>query len=137
VHSLTWDKYFMGLVQEVSKKGSCLRAQVGVVIAKDNVIISTGYNGAPTGMPHCYDIGCLMVNNHCVRSLHAEENALLFAGRERTIGTTLYTTHMPCYHCCLMIINMKIVRVVYGTQYGNTDGIELLKLAGIEVKEMK
>ncbi len=126
----SWDEYFMGLAIKASEKSTCLRAQVGVFIAKNNNPVSTGYNGAPRGLPHC---DCIIVNNHCIRAIHAEENAVLFAGRERTMGATLYTTHCPCYHCAGLIINAGIVRVVYGIRYG--DGIELLEQAGIIVKE--
>ena len=123
----------MGLAHKASKRSTCLRAQVGAAVIKNRYVLSFGYNGAPSGLPHCIDGGCIMANGHCIRAIHAEENALFFAGKEKTMEATLYTTHCPCYHCAGLIINAGIIRVVYGMEYGN--GIELLEQAGIKIKE--
>lgn len=113
---------------------TCPRLNAGAVIVKDKRIISTGYNGAPTGLSHCTDIGCLMVNDHCIRTVHAEANAILWAGVKNTTGATLYVTHTSCHRCILLIINARINRVVYADDYG-TSNIGLLKDAGITVEK--
>jgi len=80
------------MVKAVSRLGTCLRSKVGALIVKDGRIVSSGYNGSPPGEPHCLDVGCLMVNGHCLRTTHAESNAIAFAAREgrSTLGATLY-----------------------------------------------
>lgn len=87
-----WDDYFLNIAREVSKRSTCLRASVGAVIAKDNRILSTGYNGAPPGEPHCSEVGCLIENNHCERTIHAETNAVAQAAKfgVSVDGATLY-----------------------------------------------
>lgn len=88
----SWDDYFLNIAKEVSKRSTCPRASVGAVIVKDHRILSTGYNGAPPGEPHCTDVGCLMENNHCERTIHAETNAVAQAARFGVLinGATLY-----------------------------------------------
>lgn len=76
-----WNTYFINIAKEVAKRSTCPRASVGAVIVKDNRILSTGYNGAPPGEPHCTDVGCLMENNHCERTIHAETNAVAQAAK--------------------------------------------------------
>ena len=87
-----WDLYFIRIAKEVASRSTCPRAMVGAVIVKDNTIISTGYNGAPAGEPHCTDKGCIIENDHCVRVVHAEINALLYALKNGASveGATLY-----------------------------------------------
>lgn len=87
-----WDEYFLNIAKEVASRSTCPRASVGAVIVKDNRILSTGYNGAPPGEPHCTDVGCDMVNGHCERTIHAETNAVVQAARFGTPvdGATLY-----------------------------------------------
>lgn len=126
---LTWDEYFIYLAYSAAKMSTCLREKVGAILVKDKRIISTGYNGAPRGLEHCTDVGCLIVNNHCTRAVHAEANALIFGK-----GSTLYCTHQPCYHCAGLIINAGIGRVVYDTKYGKPDSIYLMLRAGIVVE---
>lgn len=76
-----WDTYFMNIAKDVASRSTCPRASVGAVIVKDNRILSTGYNGSPSGEPHCTEIGCLMINNHCERTIHAETNAVVQAAK--------------------------------------------------------
>ncbi len=133
---LSWNEYFLRLARQAADMSTCPRASVGVVVVKDKRIVATGYNGAPRGRPHCQDVGCLMVNGHCIRTIHAEANALLFAGIERTKGATLYVTHLPCYHCAGLIINAQIKRVVYREDYGASDSLELLTKAGIIIEPL-
>lgn len=111
------DNYFMGIAVAVSKRATCKRRLVGAVVVLDGHVVSTGYNGSPKGEPHCIDVGCDIENGHCVRTVHAERNAVRFAGHERTNGATLYTTASPCRACMTDIMNANIVRVVYSDAY--------------------
>jgi dCMP deaminase len=112
-----------------------LRAQVGAIIVKDKRILTTGYNGAPKGLPHCLDEGCEMVDGHCVRSLHAEQNAIIQAAQHGITlsGGTIYTTHQPCHTCAKMIINAGLERVVYAGHYPDERAMKYLKTAGVQV----
>ncbi len=115
----SWDEYFMGITLEVARRSTCNRAQVGAIIVRDKRILTTGYNGSPTGLPHCTEASCLIVNGHCVRTLHAEQNAIIQAALHgvSTDGATIYVTHQPCLICAKMIINAGISRMVYGGDY--------------------
>lgn len=112
----SWDEYFLGIAAEVSKRATCPRAHVGVVLVVDKQIIGTGYNGSVRGMPHCDDVGCDLVNGRCQRTIHAEINALSQAARKNggVDGATAYLTHFPCGGCFKALVNAGIVRVVYG-----------------------
>jgi dCMP deaminase len=125
----------MGITFEVARRSTCNRAQVGAIIVRDKRILTTGYNGSPTGLPHCTDVGCLMVNGHCVRTLHAEQNAIIQAALHgvSTAGGTLYITHQPCLTCAKMIINAGIRRVVYGGDYPDHLAQQFLKEAEVEL----
>ena len=129
----TWDEYFINLAQQAALMGTCDRAQVGAVVVRDRRALSTGYNGAPRGLAHCSQVGHQVVDGHCVRTLHAEINALIFAGIERTTGATMYVTHLPCRRCAGMIVNARIVRVVYAHGYGHGDGRDILSSGGVEI----
>jgi len=130
-----WDEYFMGITFEVARRSTCNRAQVGAIIVRDKRILTTGYNGSPTGLPHCTEAGCLMVNGHCVRTLHAEQNAIIQAALHgvSTDGAAIYVTHQPCLVCAKMIINAGIVRVVYGGDYPDDLARQFLEAAGVEL----
>lgn len=110
----TRDHILMEVARVFATRGTCDKAYVGAVIARDSHVISTGYNGSPSGMPHCLDVGCQIENDHCVRTSHAEANAIAFAAKEglSTKGASLYCTHVPCPTCIKLIINAGIVRVV-------------------------
>jgi len=131
----SWDEYFMGIAFEVAKRSTCPRAQVGAIIVRDKRILTTGYNGAPSGLPHCTEVGCLMVGGHCVRTLHAEQNAIIQAALHGVsiAGSTLYVTHQPCLTCAKMIINAGIKRVVYGGRYPDDMAVSFLEQAGVEL----
>lgn len=121
-----------------SARSTCKRASVGSVIAKDGRIISTGYVGSPSGLAHCTDVDCLQgPDGGCVRTVHAEANAITFAARHgiSTDGSTLYSTHSPCGSCAKLIINAGIVRVVYDQRYRLAGGLHLLMAAGVEAVE--
>lgn len=131
----SWNEYFMNVAHEVAKRSTCERAQVGAVIVKDKRILTTGYNGSPRGLPHCTEVGCLMDNGHCVRTLHAEQNAIIVAALHGVIteGATIYITHQPCFLCAKMIINAGIVQIVYDKEYPDDRAREFLEQAGVEL----
>ncbi len=131
----SWDDYFMGITFQVAKRSTCDRAHVGAIIVKDRRILTTGYNGAPAGLPHCDEIGHLMINDHCVRTLHAEQNAIIQAALHgvSVAGGTIYVTHQPCLTCAKMIINAGIRRVVYAGHYPDVHAVEFLEAARVEL----
>ena len=140
----SWDDYFMRIAHEVAKRSTCLRRSVGAVVVLDKRILATGYNGAPSGLPHCAETGCLRdqlnvpsgERTELCRGLHAEMNALLQGARHgvRMEGASLYGTLAPCSLCSKMIINTGIVRVVAATDYADTFAREMLVAAGVELE---
>lgn len=112
-----WDDYFMDIAFQVAERSTCPRRRVGAVIVKDKRIKGTGYNGSASGLPHCLDEGCLMVNNHCIRTIHAEINALLECMPSERKGATIYVTDRPCAECAKCIINCGVSRVVFARDY--------------------
>ncbi|HEX59258.1 MAG TPA: cytidine deaminase [Methanomicrobia archaeon] len=138
------DEYFMEIAKVVAKRSTCLRRQIGAVIVKNKIIVSTGYNGAPRGLPHCLDIGCIRdelgiasgERHEVCRGVHAEQNALIQAGRSAE-GATLYVNAYPCKICAKLIINAGIKRVVVSGEYSDTEGLDLLRDAGVEVVFLK
>jgi dCMP deaminase len=140
------DNYFLHIASDVATRSTCLRNQVGSVIVKDKRILSTGYNGAPSGMDHCLDIGCIRIiekipsgtRHEKCRAVHAEQNAIIQAAIHgvNITGATLYCTHQPCILCTKMIINSKIERVVHGESYPDKEAIEFLEQAGIELRKL-
>ena len=132
----SWDRYFMDIAYEVANRSTCHRAQVGAVIVKDKRILTTGYNGSPSGLPHCTEVGCLMENGHCIRTLHAEQNAIIQAALHgvSTAGSSIYVTHQPCFLCAKMIINAGIKEIIYGQEYPDERSRRFLKDAGVEIR---
>lgn len=132
----TWDEYFVQIVLQVARRSTCPRAAVGAVIVRAKRILTTGYNGAPSGLPHCSKVGCLVVNDHCVRTLHAEQNAIIQAALHgvNVSGSTLYVTHQPCLICSKMIINAGIERVVYAREYPDAVAEQFLRDAGVQLE---
>jgi dCMP deaminase len=138
----SWDSYFMDIAKLVATRATCPRRQVGALIVRDKQIVSTGYNGAPRGLPHCppggpendWPLGCMRAG-HCIRSLHAEQNALLQAAKIGVAceGATMYVTDQPCNSCAKMIINAGIERVIYEGDYPDEFSLELFRQAGMEV----
>jgi dCMP deaminase len=133
----SWDEYFMQITLQVARRSTCPRAAVGAVIVREKRILTTGYNGSPQGLPHCTEVGCLMVNGHCVRTLHAEQNAIIQGALHGVdvSGSTLYVTHQPCLNCAKMIINAGIRRVVYAGRYHDDIARGFLEEAGVEIFE--
>jgi dCMP deaminase len=114
-----WDDYFMAIAREVATRSTCDRKHVGAVVARDKMILATGYNGSLRGAEHCDDVGHLMVDGHCVRTVHAEANAIVQAARNgvRTDGAGIYVTASPCFGCFKLIANAGIRRIVFGEFY--------------------
>ena len=132
----SWDDYFMAIVKIVASRGTCDRLYAGSVLVKDNRIIATGYNGSPPGLPHCNDVGHLLEEGHCVRTIHGEHNSLLQAARlssTSTEGSTMYTKYSPCIHCAKYVIACGVKRVVIGKVYRNPSALDMLKEAGVHV----
>ncbi len=142
----SWDEYFMRIAHEVAKRSTCLRRHVGAVVVLQKRILATGYNGAPSGLPHCAEVGCLRTElkvprgerHELCRGLHAEMNALLQGARHgvRMDGGTIYSTFVPCSLCAKMIINTGIRRVVAAAPYPDTFARGMLQQAGVCLEEM-
>ncbi len=135
----TWNEYFMNIAHEVAKRSTCERAQVGAVIVRDKRILTTGYNGSPRGLPHCTEVGCLMENGHCVRTIHAEQNAIIQAALHGVIteGAIIYVTHQPCFNCAKTIINAGISEIVYDKEYQDDKSLDFLNQAGVKITALK
>jgi len=132
----SWDDYFMAIAKIIAARGTCDRLYAGAVLVKNNRIISTGYNGSPPGLPHCADVGHLLEEGHCVRTIHGEHNSILQAavhGSTSTIGSTMYCKYNPCIHCTKYVIAAGIKRVVVGKIYRNEKAIDMLREAGVQV----
>jgi dCMP deaminase len=133
-----WDSYFLKIAAAVSERSTCDRALVGCVLVLDKRILTTGFNGSPAGQPHCDEVGHLMIEGHCVRTIHAETNAIIQAALHgvTTRGATCYVTHFPCLNCTKVLINAGITRLVYSVAY-RKDAVaqEFLQTANIEVCE--
>lgn len=134
----------MDITHLVAKRSTCLRRQVGALLVKDKKVLATGYNGAPSRLEHCLDIGCLRQKrgipsgerHELCRGLHAEQNAIIQAAYHgvEIQGATLYCTNHPCIICSKMVINAGIQNIVYDEGYADTLANEMLKESGIEVR---
>lgn len=136
----SWDDYFMAIAKIVATRGTCNRLYAGSVLVKENRIIATGYNGSPSGLPHCDEVGHLLEEGHCVRTIHGEHNSLLQAAKQgstSTVGSTMYTKYSPCVHCAKYIIACGIKRIVVGKIYRNQQALEMFKQAGVSVEIYK
>ena len=133
----SWDQYFMRIAFEVAERSTCNRAKVGAIVVRDKRILTTGYNGSPAGLPHCTEVGCLIVGDHCVRTLHAEQNAIIQAALHgvSVSGGTIYVTHQPCLTCAKMVINAGIERVVYQGRYPDELAVSFLEQAGVALQQ--
>lgn len=133
---LTWDEYFLKLVGTVAERATCDRGRCGALLVSQRQIIATGYVGSPPGFKHCDEVGHLMEDGHCVRTVHAEQNAIASAARAgiMTVGTCLYTTMAPCRSCAMLLLTAGIDRVVAGYSYQNSAGLAVLRQAGIETR---
>lgn len=118
-----WDEYFMGFARAASLRATCDRKLVGAVIVVERQVAATGYNGSVRGLPHCSEVGHDMVDGHCVRTIHAEMNALAQAARRgvEVEGSWIYTTASPCWACFRVLVNAGIKRYVYDEAYRESD----------------
>ncbi len=144
----TWDEYFMEVCHAIAKRATCNRGRSGCVIEKDNQILVTGYVGAPVGLPHCDEVGHQIkklthedgtVTEHCVRTVHAEQNAICQAAKRGISidGATLFCKMTPCRACAMMIINCGIKRVVAEKRYHDcADTVEMFKKAGVKLEHL-
>lgn len=140
----SWDEYFLNIAELVASRATCLRRKVGAVIVKDKQILTTGYNGAPTGIEHCDRAGCLREElsvpsgerHELCRALHAEQNAFLQAAKHGVSlsGGVLYSTIQPCAICAKMIINAGIKKVIIKGTYPDEFALKFLNEAGVEVE---
>ena len=134
-----WDSYFMKIAYAVSERSTCDRAYVGAVLVLDKRILTTGFNGSPAGQPHCDEVGHLLVDGHCVRTIHAETNAIIQAALHgiSTRGCTCYVTHFPCLNCTKALINAGMSRLVYNVAYRiDENALEFLRTANIEITQL-
>lgn len=139
----SWDEYFMQIVDLVKTRSTCLRRQVGALIVKDKRILTSGYNGAPTGIAHCAQVGCLREQlkvpsgerHELCRGIHAEQNAIVQAAYSGTSvrGATMYVSLQPCSLCAKLIINAGIEKLVFRGYYPDELSLSMLTEAGVEM----
>jgi len=137
---IQWKEYFIAQSQLLALRSTCTRFSVGATIVKDNRVIAGGYNGSVSGEVHCIDEGCYIENSHCIRTIHAEMNALLQCSKMgvSTEGADIYVTHFPCMHCTKSIIQAGIKKIYYANDYKNHPyAIELLKKANIDTEKIE
>lgn len=129
----SWDEYFMAIAMQVATRATCDRKHVGSVIVRDRQILSTGYNGSIRGLDHCDDVGHLMDHGHCVRTVHAEANAITQAARNgvRLEGADIYVTASPCFDCFKLIASAGIQRIAFGEFYRDERIFEFSQRLGI------
>lgn len=136
----SWHDYFMEITELVASRSTCDRAFVGCVLVNDdNRIVSTGYNGSVSGRPHCDDIGHTMRDGHCIATLHAEMNALLYCAKEgiSVKSCTAYVTHFPCLNCTKALIQAGIKQIYYKNDYRIDDfAIELLNASNVKFEKL-
>lgn len=134
----SWDDYFMNIAREVATRSTCDRKHVGAVIVRDKSILATGYNGSIRGLPHCDDEGHLMEEGHCVRTVHAEANAIVQAARNgmRIEGASIYVTASPCWGCFRLIANAGIVKISFGEFYRDQKIFDVSQRLGIELVDL-
>jgi len=134
----TWDEYFLKLAMLTSERSTCPRMHCGCILVKDRFVLASGYNGSIPGQPHCDDVGCLIVDNHCQRTNHAEINALVQSARHgiNVTGCTAYITNMSCTTCAKALIASGIVRVVVFTDFHETMAVEFYTKSGVEIVKL-
>lgn len=137
---ISWNEYFMAQSELLALRSTCTRLAVGATIVRDKRIIAGGYNGSIAGGVHCIDEGCYVIDNHCVRTIHAEMNALLQCAKfgVPTANADIYVTHFPCLQCCKAIVQAGIKTVYYATEYKNHPyAMELFAQANISVVQVE
>jgi dCMP deaminase len=136
---LSWDEYFMTIAVQVASRATCDRKHVGAVIVRDRTILSTGYNGSIRGLEHCDDVGHMMESGHCVRTVHAEANAIVQAARHgvRLEGGAIYVTASPCWSCFRLIANAGLTRIAFGEFYRDHRIFDHSQRLGIELVDLR
>ncbi|MBW1770880.1 MAG: cytidine/deoxycytidylate deaminase family protein [Deltaproteobacteria bacterium] len=142
----SWKEYFMDIAVLVARRSTCRRRRVGAITVKNKRILATGYNGAPSGLPHCLDIGCLREEmgipsgerHELCRGLHAEQNVIIQAAYHGVSikGATLYCTNLPCSICSKMLINAGISDIIYQEGYADSMTEEMLSAAGVKIVQI-
>ena len=144
----SWDQYFLTITRQVAERSTCKRAKVGAVIVRDKNILATGYNGAPAGLAHCTEVGCLIyqsktpsgeIEENCYRTIHAEINAIAQAAKNG-VGirdATIYVTHTPCIHCLKVLINTGIRKIFYEREYKANTVRDLLASTDVVIKKVE
>lgn len=142
----SWDEYFLEMAALVSKRSTCLRRSVGAVLVREKRILATGYNGAPSGLKHCIEVGCMRQKlkipsgerHELCRALHAEQNALIQSSLHgiSVKGATLYATNQPCVICAKMLINSGIKEIVIAQGYPDKMSMDFLRQAKIKVRKI-
>lgn len=133
----TWDEYFIQMAHAAAARGTCPRLKVGAVLVdKDRNVISTGYNGAPPGALHCFDVGCDLKDGSCKRTLHAERNAISRSSMSQRAGSVLYVTDYPCVECAELIATKGIVEVVFDRPYWRGMDVDFFHQNGIVVRSI-
>ncbi len=141
---LSWDHYFLNITRQVAERSTCPRAKVGAVIVRDRSILASGYNGAPSGLPHCTEVGCLVyesrnpdgqIEESCYRTIHAEINAIAQAAKNGVSirDADIYVTHTPCIHCLKVLINTGIKRIFYDRTYKGEAIRQLLEASDVDL----
>ncbi|WP_456431671.1 deoxycytidylate deaminase [Thermosulfuriphilus sp.] len=143
----SWEAYFMSIARLVAERSTCLRRRVGALLVKDKRILATGYNGAPSGLRHCLEIGCLREQlsipsgqrHELCRGLHAEQNLIIQAAYHgiSIAGATLFCTHFPCVICTKMLINAGVEEVFYLDGYPDDLSQDMLEEAGVRVMRLR
>jgi dCMP deaminase len=150
-----WDTYFMDIAFMASTRSRCSRRKVGAVLVQGKKLLGTAYNGAPSGVPDCEEAGCMLVEEYelkvldsgeeqmirkerCVRTIHAEQNLLLFTDRRDREGSTVYVTDQPCWTCANMLANSGIVEIVYYREYPKDQDkvVRLMNQKGIVMRQL-
>lgn len=144
---VAWSDYFMNIAHLVAERSTCLRRQVGCVAVKEKRILATGYNGAPSGVAHCLDVGCLREKrgipsgqrHELCRGLHSEQNVIVQAATHgiSLAGAEVYCTHQPCLICSKMLINCGITKIWYAQEYPDDLAAAILAEAGICIEQLK
>ncbi|MEE8824865.1 tRNA-specific adenosine deaminase [Lentilactobacillus sunkii] len=137
---IKWDQYFMMQAVLLASRSTCERLSVGAVIVRDKRIIAGGYNGSVAGDDHCIDVGCYLEDGHCVRTIHAEMNAILQCAKlgESTDNAEIYVTDFPCLQCTKMLLQAGITKINYLRNYHNNDYAQkLISLKNIELNKIK
>jgi len=143
----SWDQYFMTITRQVAERSTCARAKVGAVIVRDKNILATGYNGAPAGLPHCTEVGCLVyksttpsgeIEENCFRTIHAEINAIAQAAKNGHAirDADIYITHTPCIQCFKVLVNTGIRRILYERPYKEHTLEELRRYTEVTLEQV-